>query len=125
MRATVPVTLDTYIEGTADRYGVTESSYTTTTGLYAYWLVTGQKESVIDPATGAYTEGAQLGVPNSFPAVSTGDRLTVADEVWEVDGHPIDYSLGPFTEQWVALTGEPPATVIMLRRAVNYIPDGS
>ena len=100
----------------------------TTTDLSAYWLLTGGSgpgSQSTDPVTGTYVETAQLGVPHTFPAVKPGDLITVADRIWQIDGHPVDYSLGPFTEQWVALTGAEPATVIHLRRAVNVIEGGS
>lgn len=123
MQATVPVTLGTYAAGDPDRLGVAEPDYTTTTGLFAYWLLTNSQNT--DPVTGAYVETGQLGVPNGFPAVKPGDLITVADRQWQIDGDPVDYSLGPFTDQWVSLTGEKPATVIHLRRAVNIIEGGS
>lgn len=123
MDATVAVTVDTYSAGEPDRLGVTEPSYTTTSGLYAYWLLTAAQTN--DPVTGTYTETAELGVPSAFPAVKPGDRLTVADRVWNVDGHPVDYALGPFTDRWINLTGEPPVTVIHLRREAFHIEEGS
>lgn len=122
MQATVPVTLNAYSAGQPDRLGVTEPSYDTTGGLYAYWLLSAP--TITDPVTGTYIETAQLGVPPTFPAVQPGDLITVADRVWEINGHPVDYSLGPFSDQWVAVTGEKPATVIHLRRAAN-VEEGS
>jgi len=123
VEATVEVTVDTYASGDPDRLGVTEPDYTTTTGLYAYWLLT--KSQTNDTVVGTYTETGELGVPSTFPTVAPGDKITVAGRVWAVDGDPVDYSLGPFTDRWVTLTGEKPCTVIHLRRVVNTIPGGS
>lgn len=120
--ATIPVTVEVYTEGQPDRLGVSTPTYSTLPGLLAYWLLTTATDT--DPTVGAYTETAELGVPATFPAVKPEDRITVADRMWQVDGTPVDYALNPFADQWMAVTGELPGTVIHLRRAVNHTVEG-
>lgn len=116
--ATIPVALEVATGTTTDRLGVSTPTYTTQTGLWAYWIVSTPTE--LDPTVGAYTEKAELGVPADFPAVAADDLVAVDGRVWAVDGPPADYSHNPFADQWAAVAGELPGKVIRLRRTVNY-----
>lgn len=117
MQATVPAVLHSYTATGVDALGVATLEYTSTE-LLAYWLLS-QSEEPNDLTADRYVEHATLGVPPSWPAVTPQDTITVAGRVWQVDGHPVDYSLGPFTDHWVQLTGQAPATVIRLMRDVG------
>ena len=119
MQATVAAILHTYTATGVDRLGVATLEFTSVE-LSAYWFLATSEERGADVLVKDLTvEHADLGVPPSWPDVTPQDRITVAGRVWEVDGSPIDYSLGPFTDQWVQLTGEKPATVIHLCRQVG------
>ena len=118
MQATIPTILHSYTVSGVDALGMATLEYTDT-DLQAYWLLS-QSNEPTDPDTTDHTgERAALGVPPSWPTVTPRDRITVADRVWAVDGQPVDYSLGPFTDLWIASTGEAPATVIHLMRDVD------
>lgn len=116
--AVLPVTLHTHTVSGVDDLGAAILSYTAVE-LLAYWLETHPSEPKDPTTTDRYIEKAVLGVPSSWPDVSSADRITVAGRVWAVDGVPMDYSLSPFADLWTATTGEQPGKAINLIREVD------
>lgn len=112
--ATIPTVLHTYTPTGVDALGVATLE-PVSTQLDAYWLLS-QSNEPPDATTDRYVERAELGVPSTWPQVTPQDRITVDGRVWEVDGYPVNYALGPFTSLW---PGDGPATVIHLIRDVG------